>query len=515
MYLRGRSLIVSGSVRPPTDPSSGSRAVAFSVVSVLLFATFAAIPHSPFQPLLPPGYERGGPFVWFAKLIRADSLSGNPLVATGVLVTSLAVISFLLLLREAWRGNISLRTVLILVACYHVVVLFLPLLFSRDVYSYAFYGRIVGIYHGNPYVNVPLNYSGDPLWSLVGPKWVDTSTVYGPLFSMMAGGLARVFNSPSSQVDAYRIITVAASLGTVFVTAWTTRLLWPSRAAFAVVAFGANPVLLFHSVASEHNDLLVALSIAVALALLARGKELPAIAVLTLGATVKATGVLPLVVLLVWCIARREPNQRARAALTHVGLAVAIGLAISLPFMQRQDPTLGMLKLADNEAWLAPSLFFHQLLDAATFHHFGWLARVVFAGLFIVCFAALVREVVRRSRSLSPIGIGAAWGWALIFLMLLGPVLLPWYVVWAMPLVWLMPRSARWALIGTGVGLAMTQWSTEIANFPNQFSVEAWFGHWMVVPIILGALAWVLVDFRKRIVSGEPLESSQTQTTIV
>ncbi len=79
-----------------------------------------------------------------------------------------------------------------LAVAYHVAVFLLPLLFSRDVYSYAFYGRIVGIYHQNPYVHTPVEFAGDSLWPLVGPKWVDTPAVYGPLFTSLSGGIARV-----------------------------------------------------------------------------------------------------------------------------------------------------------------------------------------------------------------------------------------------------------------------------------------------------------------------------------
>ena len=129
--------------------------------------------------------------------------------------TVLAVVGFLMVLREAYRGTISLRTVTVLAVAYHVAVFLLPLLFSRDVYSYAFYGRIVGIYHQNPYVHTPVEFAGDSLWPLVGPKWVDTPAVYGPLFTSLSGGIARVATSPSSQVTAYRLLTVLASLATL------------------------------------------------------------------------------------------------------------------------------------------------------------------------------------------------------------------------------------------------------------------------------------------------------------
>src|SRR3546814_4695308 len=57
----------------------------------------------------------------------------------------------------------------------------------------------------------------------------------------------------------------------VFVVAGLVRRVRPEREAFAVALVGLNPVVLFQSAASGHNDLLVALAIAVALALVFSG----------------------------------------------------------------------------------------------------------------------------------------------------------------------------------------------------------------------------------------------------
>ena len=503
-------------MRPKTDPRSPTRAVALSVASVLAFATFSAIPRSPFQPIGP--FNPGGPFVWFANLIHASSMSNNVLVAAGVPVTIFAVVAFLLLLREAWRGNVSLRSVLILFIAYHVVVLMLPLLFSRDVYSYAFYGRIVAVYHGNPYVQTPLHYVSDPgarpLWHLLGPKWTDTLSVYGPLFSTVAGLVARVSSSPAGQANTYRGIAIAASLGTVGLTAWTTRAIWPARSAFAVVAFGANPTVLFHTVASAHNDLLVALSVAGGLAFVVRGKELPAVGVLTLGALVKASAALPLVILIVWCVARLPAGRRLRAGLTRGGLALGIGLVFSAPYLQLHDPSLGMVALASHQGWLAPSLMLGRIVDFLTANTLGGTVKYAFFVLLVAAFALTVREVSRRAAELSPRGIGAAWGWSLILLTLLGPVLLPWYVVWALPLVWLLPRAPRTCLIATGVGLAVAQWVTEALNFPTAFHIDWWVGHWLVTPALVGLLVWVLMDLRRRIRGDLALEGEDEPVPI-
>jgi alpha-1,6-mannosyltransferase len=475
-------------------------------VGSVVFATFAAAPGSPFQPVLPSGVRPNGPFTALATAIGLDRLAGTWLIVTGVMASALAVAGFLVLVRESWRGRVSLRTVIVLVIVLHAVVLTLPLLFSRDVYSYAFYGRIAAVYDANPYVQTPVDFGGDALWPLVGPKWVDTPAVYGPLFTTVSSGIARSVDAPAGQVDAYRWLAAIASLATVAMIAGVARRLHPERAAFAAAVFGVNPVVVFHAVGSGHNDLLVALAVVSAFALLVSARELPAVAVLALGALVKATAVLPLALVLVWCIARRPPGRRARTAATHGGLAIAIGVIFSLPYLQTDDPTLGMLRLAGHEGWLAPSVFMRKVFDMLSFGTMGWLARVAFAVTLILVFLQLARDVGRRAADGESVeAVGAAMGWSMVLLMLLGPVLLPWYVVWALPLAWLLPKAPRATLVAAGAALALAQWSTEPLRYPDAFAVNLWIGHWIVTPAMFALVLWCLLDLRRRFRDRLPL----------
>ena len=427
-------------------------------------------------------------------------------MAVGILVTIFSLATFFLLLMAAWRGAISVRTLLALVVGYHIVVLMLPLLFSHDVYSYAFYGRIAGVYHANPYLRTPINYPSDPLFALAGPKWIDTPAVYGPLFTTLAGVIARIFRSPMAQVGAYRSIAVTASLATVFVTARSARVLSPARAAFAVAVFGANPVVLFHSVASGHNDLLVALSIAVALVLLSRGRELPAVASLTLGALVKVSCALPLLLLIVWCVARRPSGQRLRAFITRAGVACAIGLAFSIPYLQRHDPTLGIRELAGHRSWLAPSsLLQKRVADLVTNGTREPAILMVFWAVLLIAIVALSVEVARRAPQLSAAANGAAWGWGLILLILLGPVLLPWYVIWALPLVWLVPRVPRTTLLVAGALVMLAYRSAEVIGTDTPIQ-RSWVARWLLPLGFAAVVAWTLFDFARRIFLRMPLE---------
>lgn len=504
-------MVRSGSVEPttvaaPARPRSATRAVVLSAAGTVLFATYAAAPGSPFQPVLPGGAEPSGPFRWLAVTMGFDRLYGRWLVGAGVLVSALCLAAFVLLLLETWRGTITVRTAVTLVVAYHVVVLLLPLLFSRDVFSYAFYGRIAGVYHANPYVRTPVDFAQDPLWPLVGPKWVDTPAVYGPLWTSISALIAKSTHAAASTINAYRWIAVAGSLATVALIWDTTRRVWPSRTAFAVVVFGANPVVLFHSVGSGHNDVLIALGVIGSFACLIRGRTMPAVAILSLAALVKATAAVPLLLVLVWCVARVARDKRARTAFTHIGLAAAIGLVFALPYMNTHDPTFGMLELAGHEGWLAPSAFLRELVDKVSFGTLGWLVRIGFALALVAVIALLARDVARRADERSPRDLGAVMGWSLIAVMLLGPLLLPWYVTWALPLAWLLPRAPRVALIAAGLCLAFAQWTTEPLRYPGAFSVNLWFGHWIVVPIMVVLLLIALFDLWHRLRTGRPLE---------
>ena len=138
--------------------------------------------------------------------IRARVASVAAVVASAV--------AFLFVLREAWRGHISLRTAVILAVGAHVVVATLPLLFSRDVYSYIAYGNIAGIHHANPYVQTPIDFPGD---AVVEPGRAEVALDAGGLRAAVHG--VRVASSSGSwtpcarRSQVFRLTALAASLG--------------------------------------------------------------------------------------------------------------------------------------------------------------------------------------------------------------------------------------------------------------------------------------------------------------
>ena len=363
--------------RTGVDRTASRVALAASVASFVFVALVAATPGSPFTPILPS--EPGGPFRWLAELVGLDGVHGSALAAVGVVAVSSATAAFVLVLRECRRGTISARTAIGLAVAYHVALLFLPLLFSRDVYSYAYYGRIAAAYHANPYVATPADFPHDVLATFVGPKWVDTPAVYGALWTQVSALVTRAADDVGTTISAFRVIAIAASLATVFVVASLVRGVRPEREAFAVALVGLNPVVLFQSAASGHNDLLVALAVAAALALVFSGRELWATAALALGTLVKVTAAVPLLVWWVAVAARRPRGERVRTLAPHLGLAAALALVAAAPFANTEDPTFGAVELGSHEGWLAPSRFFRRVVDAVSGDVLGIVPRIAFA----------------------------------------------------------------------------------------------------------------------------------------
>jgi len=523
--------------------------VAGIVAGVSAVALAAGIERSPLSPVLPPGAGPIAPLHMLARAAGLDAISPGHQAAFAITAVVGCTFAFLFSLREAWRGALSLRLVVGLGVAFVVVATVVPLLFSRDVYSYSIYGRIASVHHANPYVTVPADVSSDPLFRLVGPEWRHTPAVYGPAFTALSVGLTRLVGGVAALIWVFKLIAGAAAVATLLLVARTARRLRPERAAFAAALVGWNPVVLFHGVGGGHNDLLVGLALAGAFAIVAGRhgaggaggspsvraeaaarsagrRELLATLVLTLGTLVKATGAVPLVLMVTAAVWRRPRPERLRAVAAHVGVVAAVAAVFAGPFFQTDDPTLGLATLATHQGWLAPTRFFRAVLGAVG-HAAGGdvgrsvvetVVRSVFAAAFVGVFAVLVRETARRAArgssiapaggGLGPLAQGAGWGWGLLLFTLLAPVLLPWYAVWVLPVVWTLPRVPRTGAIVLAGFLAVSQTVAEAVHFPGLFGAILLFGHYVLTPALFVVLVWLLVDMRRRVREGLPLEAT-------
>ncbi|HYP39778.1 MAG TPA: hypothetical protein VEX13_05400 [Chloroflexia bacterium] len=103
------------------------------------------------------------------------------------------------LLSIGGQGNRLLWYILLVTALALFVLLWLPGTQSSDLHSYIWYGRILATFGDNPLVHPPFKYAsrdaGDWLSQVY---WKDVPSVYGPVWVLLAGGVAWLSNLVSS-----------------------------------------------------------------------------------------------------------------------------------------------------------------------------------------------------------------------------------------------------------------------------------------------------------------------------
>lgn len=477
----------------------GAWTVAFASTLVV-----ASVPGSPYRPVPLPGDPSAGPLAPVGAAVGLGRLDADALALVGALVMAATVAAFAWVLVVAWRGGVGARAVVAVAVAAQVSLVAFPLLLSRDVYSYAAYGRIAAVHGANPYLSPPSAFPDDPIVDVVGERWLDTPSVYGPAFTLASAGLADASADPRDLVASFRVLAIVGAVATTLLLAALARRVAPERASFAVAAFGLNPVVLLHGAAGGHNDLLVSAALVGGAVLAVHGRRVPAALALTAGALVKVTAGVALVPLLAATAVRSR-----RAAVVSVAACAALVGVVAAPYLQADDPTLGLRSLVGTEGWLAPSRFLRRILDAVSGDALGIVVRVAFPLAFAVLLLALARHAWRRrvegEEEL------ATWAWALLGVALLGPMLLPWYAAWFVPLAFALSGAGRRAAIGTSLALGVSLFATEPAGAPLAYDLNVLLGRWGITPFViaLGALAAREVVMRLR--SGGGLEASSDQ----
>lgn len=306
-----------------------------------------------------------------------------------------------------------------------------PVLLSHDVYSYVDYARL-GARHGlDPYVNPPLTAPADPAYAKV--TWTEATSAYGPLFTLLTYPLAwlpvGIAVAVLKAVAALSVLGIAATVSRL--AAW--RGVDPLRAA-AFVAL--NPLVLVHVVGGAHNDGLTMLLATLSVAALLSARELSAGAALVAAIATKASAAFLAPFAFVGVLSHSpvpfrdiatKRNRRGVGPLSLgcLGGIAATGVAAWLAF--GWDWLGGFGLAGENQSRTS-----YMSIPIATARLAGLDpdgVRPAAALLFAAAVAYLLAWTWR----------GGDWvraaAWCALALLLATAWLLPWYLVWALPLV--------------------------------------------------------------------------------
>jgi alpha-1,6-mannosyltransferase len=307
--------------------------------------------------------------------------------------------------------TLSMRTIAIVVVALHLILLLSAPLQLTDIFNYLGYARLGAVHHINPYVNGIAAEHHDPIYLLT--TWHNLRSPYGYLFSAISYPIALLPIPVAYWV--LKVLAVVMSLAFIGLV-WKAATLLGRDPRYAVLFVAANPIYLMYAVGGFHNDFFMLVPSTAAIVLLLSNRDRSAGAALMVAVFVKFTAILLLPFLL---LAARPPKRRGHvligAALATVPLA-AVSFALfgaHLPNLQDQSTLLTDFSIPNLVGWIV------GLGGGAPV-----LLRV--ANVAVVVVVALM---VRRRRDWL-----AGAGWSTLALIASLAWLVPWYIIWLLPL---------------------------------------------------------------------------------
>ncbi|HEX5166977.1 MAG TPA: hypothetical protein VFV93_16340 [Thermomicrobiales bacterium] len=408
------------------------------------------------------------------------SLSGFNQFALAALVPSLLYLAALLLLskvplREAMPviAGVTVIAPIVLLTTYPAL--------AADVFGYLMYGRMISAHGGNPYIDTANMFPHDIYFPPVGGDWRDYPAPYGPvwvwlsaLVTWLAGG------HQLAALLALKLIAIAAHLGSAALVWQLTREISGSerRAAWALLAYGWNPLTITHFALDAHNDALMVLFLLAAIWLMRRCRPDLAFPALVLAVLVKFV---PVLLAPLFLLAARHQPRRAL-----LGIVAAFGLAVLAyaPLWDGIDTFDAVRKQSDLRT-SSPLTLLHFYVNG------DWLRP-----LSLAVFGLGYLLILWRVRSLE----GRSYAVIVLYYFALSSWTKGWYFTWALALGAVLggPAFAAAGLASFGVFLQnMTAWGWEMDTFhwASRYGVhfwEWWLTWTLYLPWLLVA-AWVLV----------------------
>lgn len=377
------------------------------------------------------------------RLTEQGQLLGRTAVVLG---GALLVHSWLVLGLAVLRDyKVTVHQLWALLAVWISVLMFVPPLFSRDVYSYIAQGRLL-VRGLDPYTN---GVGALPGWFQLGsdPMWAETPTPYGPLFLAIQHGIAAItMTSPTSAVVLFKLTCI---IGIVLMATAVARLahahgIDPSAATWLAVL---NPLVVMHLFAGVHNDALMIGFMLWAFVFAIDSRKAMALVFITAAVAIKPIALLALPFVVLAALGKSPSRQRmwlgwlASLAIVSVLLYV-LGLVNGVGF-----GWIGALSAPSAVATLlSPPTAIAEVFGLFTnwfgIDSFPIVLPLVRTGGLLVALAVVAWLALR------PYQRSAVRNAALAFtaVVALSPVVQPWYLLWVLPLVACSGLSRAWHL---------------------------------------------------------------------
>ncbi len=394
--------------RIAAGPVAGRIALASLMLGTLLVVLFATARRSPLVPhsgIAFPGWEAGPLHGLLGLTVRSNyavSMGLSVVLAGMLLAYGVAVLAV---------GTLSMRTIAVWVIAVHVILLMSPPLQLTDLFNYLGYARLGGVHHLNPYMHGMGVEFHDPVFRFT--TWHHLRSPYGYLFTAITYPIAMLPIPVAYWV--LKVLTVSMSLAFLWLV-WKCATLLGRDPRFAVLFVAANPIYLIYAVGGFHNDFFLLVPLTAAIALLLSRRDRRAGAAVMVAVFVKFTAVLLLPFLLI----AARPAQRRLRVLTGAVLATIPLAALSFALFGLTVPNL------QDQSTLLTDFSIPNVVGIVL--HVGGGTPLVLRLANVALVVTVLFFLRRRGDWVS------AAGWSTLALVASLAWLMPWYVIWVLPL---------------------------------------------------------------------------------
>jgi alpha-1,6-mannosyltransferase len=201
----------------------------------------------------------GGLWPWFTR---------SPQAIKSLFTAALLVMYVAYLVGLRYVPTLRARWAVATVVGVHVVLLLSPPLSLTDVFNYINYGRMGMLHHLNPYTTIPvLEPHSDPSYAL--SNWHQLLSPYGPAFTLLTYAVVPL--GLAASLWTLKSLVAVASLGTILLV-WRCARLLDRDPVQAIVFVGLNPIVLVWGLGGDHNDFFMVFLIVLAFYLLLRAR---------------------------------------------------------------------------------------------------------------------------------------------------------------------------------------------------------------------------------------------------
>jgi hypothetical protein len=192
----------------------------------------------------------------------------NPQAIKSLFTGALVVMYGAYLVGLKYVPTLRARWAIATVVVVHAILLLSPPLALTDVFNYINYGRMGVLHHLNPYTTIPvLEPHSDPSYDL--SNWHQLLSPYGPLFTLLTYAVVPL--GLAGSLWTIKSLLMAASLATILLVWRSARFLGRDPVA-AIVLVGLNPIVLVWGLGGDHNDFFTVFFIVLAFYLLLRAR---------------------------------------------------------------------------------------------------------------------------------------------------------------------------------------------------------------------------------------------------